>query len=195
MPPSRRCYQRVIVNKPAAAGRLPTGPRQSGHRTERRGRRPAPHHPGRAAGPSQNAQRDGRGPSPRRPRGPGPAPGRPPVPRGSAAAERGLRGPREGGRAQGPRRRFARSGKGQPSTSAPYCAAPPPGLQDGRRGGAESLQPFPLPVRAPFLGGRNVSGGNALCCAGADASSGSGPAQRRSRACYRPRTGPPRPRP
>lgn len=78
-----------------------------------------------------------------------PAARRPPVPCGSAAAERGLQEPREGRRGRGPRRRFARSGNRQPSTSAPYCAAPPPGLQYGRWGGAKNLQPFPLPVPAP----------------------------------------------
>lgn len=81
---------------------------------------------------------------------------RPPGPCGSAAAERGLQEPREGRRGRGPRRRFARSGNRQPSTSAPYCAAPPPGLQYGRRGGAKSLQPFPLPVPASSpLAGRS----------------------------------------
>lgn len=48
MPPSRRCYQRVIVSKPAAAGRLPTGPRQPDTgRSGEDGGRPLP---GRAAG-------------------------------------------------------------------------------------------------------------------------------------------------
>lgn len=167
------------------------------HRTLRATRTPAsPHHlggrpapPRRAAGGRTDHPTDPGGPA--RPSCPAdPAPARPPVPRGSAAAERGLRGPRGGGRGQGPRRRFARSGKGQTSTSALYCAAPPPGFQDGRRGGAKSLQPFPLPVRAPFPGGKNVSGGNALCRAGAGASSGSGPERRHPRSCDRPETGP-----
>lgn len=135
---------------------------------------PTPRGAGQPAPTPRTRLRAGRGPSlpdpvhsgpaslgPRPPPGrgvPGPRPParRPPVPRGSAAAERGLREPREGGRGQRPRRRFARSGNGQPSTSAPYCAAPPPGLQYGRRGGAKRLQPFPLLVPAPRpLAGRS----------------------------------------
>lgn len=59
---------------------------------------------------------------------PTPAPPRPPAPRGPLRPNAVSRGPREGGRGWLPRRRFARSGKGQPSTSAQSCAAPPPGL-------------------------------------------------------------------
>lgn len=80
-----------------------------------------------------------------------------------------------------PRRRFSWSGNGQRALPLRLARHRLRGLQDGRRGGAESLQPFPLPARAPScwrgcpLVGRDVSGGNTPCRAGAGASSGSGP--------------------
>ena len=103
-------------------------------------RTPRPHGPGRAADPFQDAPAGGGSRSSRRPQGPrsapapraapkppAPAPPRPPAPRGPLRPSAVSRGPREGGRGWRPRRRFARSGKTQPSTSAPSCAAPPPG--------------------------------------------------------------------
>ncbi|XP_044920862.1 collagen alpha-1(I) chain-like, partial [Mustela putorius furo] len=72
---------------------------------------------------------------------------RPPAPRRSlrpSAVSEG-RGKEDAGRR--PRRRFARSGRA--SRALPLCPVRRRlrSLQDGRRGGAESLQPFPLPVR------------------------------------------------
>lgn len=126
-----------------------------------------------------------------------PDPRRPPAPRRSlrpSAVSEG-RGKEDAGRR--PRRRFARSGKGQSSTSALSCAAPPP--EPPRWPPGRSREPPTISAsgagcsgrwRGGPLGGRDVRCGNAPCCACVIASTGSGPAELHSRDCYRPRTGP-----
>ncbi|XP_045841138.1 translation initiation factor IF-2-like [Meles meles] len=118
--------------RPEPHGRAP-GPRED----RRGGADVAP-----AADPSLRARGWGRGrslralgggvgaatPVPARPSPPPRPPGHPP-PAGTSplpAAERGLRGPREGGRGQAAAPALRTVGKGQPSTSALSRAAPPP---------------------------------------------------------------------
>lgn len=142
---------------------------------------PCPHRAGRPSPGRGSRRRGGRVPSlpGRSPRDPGVRPGHalpepPPHPRPDPGPRRHLaaplrpsavsRGPQGGGRGQAaaPALRSVREGRsrGLPLRPARHRLR---GLQDGRQGGPESLQPFPLPARAPSgwrggaLGGKDVS--------------------------------------
>lgn len=129
-------------------------------------RTPRSHGPGQAADPSQDALPGNWSRSPRRPRGSGPAPvSRAPL-RTTAPARPQPRPARQHlavhcGRTRSPEGRGKEDaggcragvslGPGRGNRALPLSPARHrlPGFQDGRRGGAVSLQPFPLPVRAP----------------------------------------------
>ena len=110
----------------------------------------------------------------------------------------GLRGPREGGRGQAaaPALRTVREGPAEYFRSVPCgTASGASKMAVGAELGASNHFRFrcrcPGRWRGGPLDGRDVSGGNAPCCACVLVSSGSGPAELQSRDCYRPGTDPP----